>query len=102
MFSADNVKLQVQRYTYTDWKSDWLQRIGGVISGYSTPDSSDSIITSLETFGDVYRVSLPYNTDIRKADVVTIDWEDYNVKAVIRKRWCSLQYCRAYIVLKDG
>lgn len=84
-------------YTGTTYKKSSISATGKIYSWHLRPLTIEDWIT-IEAFGKQFQFRTNANADIRGADVLTIDWEDYTVQWTQAFFWISFNMMQCLLL----
>lgn len=88
--------LQVKRLIQTGDKSAY-GAVGSPIFGLFTPVDQDQNVIALKIMGQAYKFITDGENDVRAADIVVFDSEEYGVKGIQKFNQKSLKFLNVYL-----
>ena len=86
----------VKRPVVVDQKSSY-QPTWNTYKGYLAPVTEEDGL-ELDKFGKQYNFTTKKTADVKEADILTIDWEDYKVKAEAKWSWIVIKYKKILLI----
>lgn len=89
---------EVKRMAYVDWKWSY-STTWNTYKGYLAPLSVEDGL-EIEAFWKDYYFTTKKVSDIKEADILTINWDDYSVKWVSKWDWIIIKYKKILLTKK--
>lgn len=93
----NNATAQIKRFVYVDGKATEKSVVWSY-EWYLTVVEATKLINP-DMYGRAFNFNTEYWADIEQSDTVVIDSKQYSVQTVIKKKWASLSFTRAVLII---